>query len=40
MTTRDGTKLSFYVHPPQDVANAAPAGVAAPDVPGRPDPHA
>jgi len=24
MTTRDGTKLSMYVHPPQDVANALP----------------
>jgi uncharacterized protein len=24
LTTRDGTKLSMYVHPPQDVANALP----------------
>src|SRR5919198_4299967 len=24
LTTRDGTKLAIYVHPPQDVANAAP----------------
>ncbi len=24
LTTRDGTKLSVYVHPPQDVANALP----------------
>jgi hypothetical protein len=24
LTTRDGTKLSIYVHPPQDVANVAP----------------
>jgi predicted acyl esterase len=24
LNTRDGTKLSFYVHPPQDVANAIP----------------
>jgi predicted acyl esterase len=24
LTTRDGTKLSIYVHPPQDVANALP----------------
>ena len=27
LTTRDGTKLAINVHPPQDVANALPAGV-------------
>ncbi|MEA2467836.1 MAG: uncharacterized protein QOJ57_1962 [Thermoleophilaceae bacterium] len=26
LTTRDGTKLSIYVHPPEDVANALPTG--------------
>jgi uncharacterized protein len=26
LTTRDGTKLSIYVHPPQDVTNALPVG--------------
>jgi len=26
LTTRDDTKLAYYVHPPQDVANAAPTG--------------
>jgi predicted acyl esterase len=26
MTTRDGTKLSLYVHPPQDVSGALPTG--------------
>ncbi|MEA2374508.1 MAG: uncharacterized protein QOD53_971, partial [Thermoleophilaceae bacterium] len=32
MTTRDGTKLSLYVHPPQDVAKALPlpAGIPLP----------
>ena len=24
LTTRDGTKLSIYVHPPQDVTNVLP----------------
>jgi predicted acyl esterase len=24
LTTRDGTKLAIYVHPPQDISNAAP----------------
>src|SRR4051812_1040775 len=31
LTTRDGTKLAYYVHPPQDVANAT--GVALPQLP-------
>jgi predicted acyl esterase len=26
LTTRDGTKLAIYVHPPQDVTNALPTG--------------
>jgi uncharacterized protein len=30
LTTRDGTKLSIYVHPPQDVANALPVGTQLP----------
>jgi uncharacterized protein len=30
LTTRDGTKLAIYVHPPQDVANALPAGLPLP----------
>jgi predicted acyl esterase len=34
LTTRDGTKLSLFVHPPQDVADAAPTGVKLPAVPG------
>ncbi len=38
MTTRDGTKLSLYVHPPQDVANAVPAGIKLPALPGGPTP--
>ena len=38
LTTRDGTKLSFYVHPPQDVANAAGTGVPLPQVPAGPTP--
>ena len=28
LTTRDGTKLSIYVHPPQDVANVLPVAKA------------
>ena len=32
LTTRDGTKLSIYVHPPQDVAKALPLGVQLPQV--------
>jgi predicted acyl esterase len=38
LTTRDGTKLAIYVHPPQDVANAAPLGVSLPDIPAGPYP--
>jgi predicted acyl esterase len=40
LTTRDGTKLSYYVHPPQDVANALPLpdGVELPDLGGGPYP--
>ena len=43
LTTRDGTKLAIYVHPPQDVANALPLpdGVELPPTrrpgPTRPD---
>ncbi|MEA2390686.1 MAG: uncharacterized protein QOK31_795, partial [Solirubrobacteraceae bacterium] len=37
LTTRDGTKLAFYVHPPQDVTNALP-GVQPPQVPAGPGP--
>jgi uncharacterized protein len=33
LTTRDGTKLSIYVHPPQDVASALPLGVHVPPLP-------
>jgi predicted acyl esterase len=33
LTTRDGTKLAFYVHPPQDVTNALPTGTL-PQPPG------
>jgi predicted acyl esterase len=32
LTTRDGTKLSIYVHPPQDVAKALPLGIQLPAV--------
>ncbi len=38
LTTRDGTKLSMYVHPPQDVANAVPSGVKLPQLPSGPTP--
>ena len=40
MTTRDGTKLSLYVHPPQDVANVLPLpdGVDLPDLTTGPTP--
>ena len=38
LTTRDGTQLSIYVHPPQDVANALPAGLPLPSVPSGPTP--
>jgi len=37
LTTRDGTKLSMYVHPPQDVAKALP-GVQLPPIPSGPTP--
>src|SRR5437763_2933091 len=37
LTTRDGTKLAIYVHPPQDVAKALP-GVQPPPVPAGPSP--
>jgi hypothetical protein len=36
LTTRDGTKLAYYVHPPDDVSNAFPIQV--PHVPGEPTP--
>jgi predicted acyl esterase len=38
LTTRDGTKLSYYVHPPQDVAKAFPIGDALPQAPSGPTP--
>lgn len=38
MTTRDGTKLAYYVHPPQDVTGALPTGYL-PELPsGQPVP--
>jgi hypothetical protein len=37
LTTRDGTQLSMYVHPPQDVAKALP-GVQLPPIPSGPTP--
>src|SRR5687768_7619795 len=37
LTTRDGTKLAIYVHPPQDVAKAIP-GFQPPPVPEGPTP--
>jgi predicted acyl esterase len=37
LTTRDGIKLSYYVHPPQDVSGATPLGYA-PATPGQPTP--
>ena len=37
LTTRDGIKLSIYVHPPKDVAKALP-GVEPPTVPSGPTP--
>src|SRR3954471_15007895 len=36
LTTRDGTKLAINVHPPQDVADALPAGVPIPPLPKLP----
>ena len=38
LTTRDGTKLAIDVHPPQDVSDAAPAGVKAPALGSAPRP--
>ncbi|MEA2885325.1 MAG: uncharacterized protein QOH32_4584, partial [Bradyrhizobium sp.] len=38
MTTRDGTKLAYYVHPPQDVATALPLGFPLPHIPSGPTP--
>src|SRR5919201_3582485 len=38
LTTRDGTKLAIYVHPPQDVANALPVGLPLPRVQSGPTP--
>ncbi len=37
LKTRDGTKLAYYVHPPQDVTNALPVGV--PPLRSRPVPR-
>jgi predicted acyl esterase len=34
MTTRDGIKLAYYVHPPGDVTNATPLGYAPVNAPG------
>jgi predicted acyl esterase len=33
LTTRDGIKLAYYVHPPQDITNAAPTGLPLPPAP-------
>jgi predicted acyl esterase len=38
LTTRDGTKLAIFVHPPQDVANVLPVGSKLPQVGGGPYP--
>src|SRR4051812_15146637 len=38
LTTRDGTKLSIYVHPPQDVSGALPTGYLPPAPPVGPSP--
>jgi len=38
MTTRDGIKLAYTVHPPQDVAKALPVGAPLPTVPSGPTP--
>jgi predicted acyl esterase len=37
LTTRDGTKLAYYVHPPQDVTTVLP-GVQPPDLTAGPQP--
>src|SRR3954454_3351566 len=38
MTTRDGTQLAIYVHPPQDIANVMPGGLPISKMPSRPRP--
>ena len=38
LTTRDGTQLAIYVHPPQDVTHAVAPGVELPPVPTGPTP--
>jgi predicted acyl esterase len=38
LTTRDGTKLSLYVHPPTDVTSALPGGIHLPSLPAGPSP--
>jgi predicted acyl esterase len=38
LTTRDGTKLAIYVHPPSDVSTALPGGVKLPQPPSGPSP--
>jgi uncharacterized protein len=38
LTTRDGTKLAIYVHPPQDVAKALPVSLQLPHVDAGPTP--
>jgi predicted acyl esterase len=38
LTTRDGIKLAYTVHPPQDVAKALPVGAPLPTVPSGPTP--
>jgi predicted acyl esterase len=38
LTTRDGTKLAYSVHPPQDVANVLPVGTQLPTLPSGPTP--
>ena len=38
LRTRDGTKLAYYVHPPEDVSNASPVGGLLPQVPSGPTP--
>jgi uncharacterized protein len=35
LTTRDGTKLAIYVHPPQDISGALPTGYLPPAPKGR-----
>jgi predicted acyl esterase len=38
LTTRDGTKLAFYVHPPEDWTKALPTGIPPPHVEAGPTP--